>query len=284
VTSRVPPPNHKPVAASAVEPRTPKRPVDKPKGSTPAKDPHAAASTPAEREEVVSWGGPATAESPAAHDPEKAGELAERATSQEVEKEAHGEQLAHLHEDAEKEKERLPSKVAQLLKSGARPSSSAPAERNFRPQLPSTGLKGASEFSPTASSSARLEAVSNVQNLLAGRAAAAERPPDAFALLKDAREQGVLFIEDAMGDAPGQGQPDSDLAAAVEECIRLCVGTHGILRIGPGRDDKQEPIIVVSATHGFSDASLAKVPEKVHRFATVIAIPFELLPLRRERF
>ena len=55
------------------------------------------------------------------------------------------------------------------------------------------------------------------------------------------------------------------------------------MRIGPGHNDKNEPIIVVATTHGFSDASLAQVPEKVHRFATLIAIPFDLLPLKRER-
>lgn len=135
----------------------------------------------------------------------------------------------------------------------------------------------------TAITASRLNAVGGVQQKLMGAMAHAERPPDAFALLKDAREKGVLFVEDALADGHSEDQEDPELAAAVEECIRLCFGVRGILRIGPGHNDKNEPIIVVATTHGFSDASLAKVPEQVHRFPTLIAIPFDLLPLKRER-
>jgi hypothetical protein len=110
-----------------------------------------------------------------------------------------------------------------------------------------------------------------------------ERPPDAFALLKEAKEQGVLFVEDALGEGHVEDQEDPELAAAVEECIRLCFGLRGILRIGPGRNDRGEAIVVVAASHGFTDAALAKVPQKVHRFETLLAIPFDLLPLKRER-
>ena len=113
--------------------------------------------------------------------------------------------------------------------------------------------------------------------------ARAERPPDAFTLLREAKEKGSLFTEDALREGHTEDKDDPELAAAVEECIRLCFGLRGILRIGPGRNDQAEPIIVVVASTGFSEASLAKVPEKVHRFATLLAIPFDLLPLRRER-
>jgi hypothetical protein len=34
---------------------------------------------------------------------------------------------------------------------------------------------------------------------------------------------------------------------------------------------------------GFSEASMAKVPSRVHRFPTLVALPFDLLPLRRDR-
>lgn len=144
-------------------------------------------------------------------------------------------------------------------------------------------LQPVTTASPTSVSASRLQAVGGVQNRLMGSIANAERPPDAFALLKDAREKGLLFVEDALAEGHSEDQEDPEHAAAVEECIRLCFGVRGILRIGPGHNDKNEPIIVVATTHGFSDASLARVPEKVHRFATLIAIPFDLLPLRRER-
>lgn len=149
-------------------------------------------------------------------------------------------------------------------------SSSARLSNTGNPQL--TGV-----------SSSRLQAVGGVQNRLAGELARTERPPDAFTLLKDAREQGVLFVEDSLRDGHREEDDDPEHAAAVEECIRLCFGLRGILRIGPGHNDKDEPIIVVATTHGFTDVSLASVPEKVHRFPTLIAIPFDLLPLKRER-
>lgn len=118
---------------------------------------------------------------------------------------------------------------------------------------------------------------------LDGGPARAERPPDAFALLREAKERGVLFTEDATRDGHTEEQDDPELAAAVEQAITLLFGVRGILRIGPGRDDKGAPVIVIVTSQGFGEAALAKVPEKVHRFPTLVAIPFDLLPLRRDR-
>lgn len=134
----------------------------------------------------------------------------------------------------------------------------------------------------TSASASRLNAVGGVQQALMGNLRN-ERPPDAYALLKDAREKGVLFVEDALAEGHSEDQEDPELADAVEECIRQCFGVRGILRIGPGHNDKNEAIIVVATTNGFSEASLQSVPQKVHRFPTLVAIPFELLPLKRER-
>jgi hypothetical protein len=134
----------------------------------------------------------------------------------------------------------------------------------------------------TSGSYAKLSAVGQAQ-LLQGAMARTERPPDAFSLLKEAKEKGVLFHEDAMADGHSEDHEDPELAEAVEECIRLCFGVRGILRIGAGKNDVGDSIIVVVASHGFTDAALGKVPEKVHRFATLVAIPYDLLPLKRER-
>jgi len=128
-----------------------------------------------------------------------------------------------------------------------------------------------------------LTPVGQVQNKLAGASARAEKPPDAFKLLKEAKDKGVLFTEDALRDGHSEDQEDPALAEAVEECIRLCFGLRGILRIGPGKNEQQEPIIVVAITNGFTDVSLQKVPAVVNGFPTLIAIPFDLLPLKRER-
>ncbi len=135
----------------------------------------------------------------------------------------------------------------------------------------------------TSTSSSKLQPLNGVRQALMGEMARTERAPDAYAMLRDARPAGELFVEDALAENHSEDREDPEHAEAVEECIRLCFGVRGILRIGPGHNDKNEPVIVVSVTQGFTEASFAAVPSKVHRFATLVAIPFELLPLKRDR-
>lgn len=207
--------------------------------------------------------------------------------------EAAGEQVDEHHDELHKANEReeqakqpqafkawqrppsQPKPQAAQQKPGAQQSQTAQSNKN----LPQVGGQGAS--GTTSASYRSLAAVGQVK--LTGQLAKAERPPDAFTLLKEAKDKGVLFVEDALKEGHSEEQEDPELNAAVEECIRQCFGLRGILRIGPGHNDKNEPIIVVATTNGFTDASFAKVPEKVHRFSTLIAIPFDLLPLKRER-
>jgi len=114
----------------------------------------------------------------------------------------------------------------------------------------------------------------------------APRPPafgEAMAALHQAQKRGVFFREDSRGSRPDDGGEDPELAAAVEECIRLLFGVPGIHRVGPGMNESGEPVVLVVANRGFTSASLSAVPQRVHRFATLLALPFELLPLRRER-
>ncbi len=113
--------------------------------------------------------------------------------------------------------------------------------------------------------------------------AATGRPLDAFALLNQAREQGVFYREDQHGGGHPEDQDDPELGAAVEETIRLLFGVRGILRVGPGRNEANEPVVVVVAGPGMTDVALSKVPPKVHKFDTLLAVSYELLPLRRER-
>ncbi len=131
-------------------------------------------------------------------------------------------------------------------------------------------------------SQTKLSSVGPLPTTLTGQSAT-EFIPDAFALLKTAKDKGQLFVEDEPDEHAPDDHEDTELADAVEECIRLCFGLRGVLRIGPGRDDANQRIIVVTTGHGFSDVSLSKVPPSVHRFKTLIAIPFDLLPLKRER-
>lgn len=109
------------------------------------------------------------------------------------------------------------------------------------------------------------------------------RPPDAFALLHQAQDKGVYFKEDDLAQGAAAEAEDPELAAAVEEAIRLLFGVRGILRVGPGKNMENEPVVVVVATQGFGEAALKTVPQQIHRFPTLLAIPFDLLPLKKER-
>ena len=232
--------------------------------------------------------------------------MAELATAEQAEKEEGAEHLGDVHEQAEREQKAKGLLKMFSWKSGLKQGQPDPKNNPllnkqaqqqaqdkklpaFKAQPGTTGPQGPQKTTSTSSpnltgvSSSRLQAVQSVQKLISGSSATNERPPDAFTLLKEAREKGVLFVEDALAEGHSEEKEDPELRAAVEECIRLCFGLRGILRIGPGHNDKAEPIIVIAVTHGFTDASLAQVPEKVHRFATLIAIPFDLLPLKRER-
>lgn len=214
--------------------------------------------------------------------------MAEIGQSEQAEKEEGAEATAELHEAAEKDEKKGLFKIFSWQKQASKPSDAKTllqkqqeARQEALKKLP--GFKPTTPTNLTGISASRLKAVGQVGQLLSGQSATNERPPDAFALLKEAREKGVLFVEDALKDGHSEDQEDPEHAAAVEACIAQCFGVRGILRIGPGHNDKNEPIIVVATTHGFTDASLSKVPEKVHRFATLIAIPFDLLPLKRDR-
>ncbi|MFT3841742.1 MAG: hypothetical protein QM723_32430 [Myxococcaceae bacterium] len=130
----------------------------------------------------------------------------------------------------------------------------------------------------------KAEQLSSVKAVAAAAAkAASEKPLDAFAVLNQAKDKGVFYREDEHGGSHPEDRDDPALAAAVEETIRVLFGVRGVLRVGPGRNEANEPVVVVVAGNGFTDQSLVKVPLKVHNFDTLLALSYELLPLRRER-
>jgi hypothetical protein len=114
-------------------------------------------------------------------------------------------------------------------------------------------------------------------------------PGDAMAFLHAAKPPGEFFKEletEADGQGPGteaHAGIDPELLAAVAEARVLLQDVPGIRRISPGTDDENNPVIVVSVERGFTQASLRLVPEKVRGFQTLLAIPYDLLPLKRER-
>ena len=63
----------------------------------------------------------------------------------------------------------------------------------------------------------------------------------------------------------------------------LLFGVRGILRVSGGFNQADQPAIIVVATQGFGEASMKLVPAKVHRFETILAVPYDMLPLKRER-
>jgi len=117
----------------------------------------------------------------------------------------------------------------------------------------------------------------------AERALKSGKPPDAFTLLNQAEPHGVFFKEDYEREGHTEDQEDPELRAAVEEAIRLMFGVRGVLRIGAGRNQADEPVIIIVVGQGFGEAQMMKVPEKVHRFPTLTALPYDVLPLKKER-
>ncbi|MBK7860325.1 MAG: hypothetical protein IPJ65_17285 [Archangiaceae bacterium] len=117
----------------------------------------------------------------------------------------------------------------------------------------------------------------------AERAIKAGKPPDAFTLLNASQPHGVFFKENFEREGHAEAQEDPELRAAVDECIRLLFGVRGITRVGPGRNEADEPVIIVVAGPGFGEGSLREVPATVHRYSTLVVLPFEVLPLKKER-
>lgn len=139
---------------------------------------------------------------------------------------------------------------------------------------------------PVSVGTERAEGVTAVQSLAQALHSTTPRlgkPPDAMSLLHAAQDAGVYFREDAHQEGHAEDKEDPELAAAVEETIRLLFGVRGIHRVGPGKNDAGEPVVVVVASRGFGEASLRSIPPMVHRFPTLLALPYDLLPLRRER-
>jgi len=117
-----------------------------------------------------------------------------------------------------------------------------------------------------------------------------QSPESAMAFLHNAKPAGSFFRElvaeeEGRQASPGAGEEplDEELLAAVLELRERLKPVAGVARVVPGLDEEQRSVVVVAVEKGFTQASLKAVPEKIRQFETVLAIPYELLPLKRER-
>lgn len=154
-------------------------------------------------------------------------------------------------------------------------------------QLKKDGFEGAQKLEASAVNLRSLTGLKETQKVATPTLNVPPRPGgnlgDAMKALHNAQDPGVFFKEHDAGGRPDEETEDPELAAAVEECIRMLFGVRGILRVGPGENDAGEPVVLISAARGFTAQSMTQVPPTVHRFKTLLALPFELLPLKRER-
>jgi hypothetical protein len=122
-------------------------------------------------------------------------------------------------------------------------------------------------------------------------------PMSAITFLHNAKPPGSFFTEvnddddatDPRGeggqqqDDTGEGSDPEALRQAVEDLLEQLKDVPGIARVRAGRDEEDRPIVLVVAERGFTQGSLRMVPEKIQQFQTVLAVPYDILPLKRER-
>lgn len=111
----------------------------------------------------------------------------------------------------------------------------------------------------------------------------AAKPMSPYAALHAALEHGTYFLDDSEGEGTTGRALSNEFLAAVEEARRLLANVSGVVRVGPGRDEAQAPVILVVTSQGFSESAMNQVPESVKGFSTLITVPYTLLPLRRQR-
>lgn len=195
-----------------------------------------------------------------------------------------GEEGGELKERDARERAR-----AKALKAGQQPPPGTEARpkgpKGPKGQLPS--LKAEAFGAPQAHEVAKAAQAGVVQRAPAAPQKLPPRPVDpkftALVALNGAQDPGLYFVEDREREGHREESEDPELRAAVEECIRLLFGVRGIHHVGPGKNDQGQPIIIIAAAEGFTQESMRAVPPKVHRFETLVALPFDLVPLRRSR-
>lgn len=216
---------------------------------------------------------------------------ADKAEEKKAKDELHEEEKAHAEGETQHPKGFL-KQIRPALKAPSSPLQQKKAKDGFEGQQGSM-LKNAPNPQQTAAARA-LVPQAPVKPVTAVHAAAQvqapqppvpaprpSRPPDAFSVLHAAQDPGVYFKEEGHNGPAESGNPE--LTAAIEEAIRLLFGVRGILRVSGGFNQADEPAIIIVTTQGFGEASMKLIPPKVHRFETILAVPYDMLPLKRDR-
>lgn len=288
MVARVPPSNApKPGAAPQIlRPRRPAAPkhIEKPvKLKTGGEE--------GEVHEAAKTGGEGQGSTHDAHAHEKLAEIWQPETHSEKQEKA--EKKEELHEEEKTEPGATGSESTKSFLKQIKPALNAPPKPpvaqkkgdGFENQQQTANAQKLAETRATVTGSVKavvpLKQAAPVQGAQPAKPGATQKPPDAFSVLHAAQEPGVYFKPDGQSGAAEQADPE--LTAAIEEAIRLLFGVRGILRVTGGFNQEQQPAIVIVATQGFGEASMKCVPPKVHKYETILALPYDMLPLKRER-
>jgi hypothetical protein len=205
-----------------------------------------------------------------------------------------GDQLQDVHEDDREEKARRDEEHTRQQRLNKEKKAQAATQQGGKDQKaaqPQTVKKLSDGFERIAdlAHDAKALATSQAQAPAAPPPKSrAGKPDDPMTALHNAQEPGVYFkLHDEGGHHGGGGQEgeenaDPELMEALAEAAALLKEVKGVTKVTAGRNDQDETVIVVVANRGFTQGSLKAVPEKVRRFATLLALPYDLLPLRRD--
>ena len=138
---------------------------------------------------------------------------------------------------------------------------------------------------------ARKEPTKHVQALDLPRGARTEAKASsetAMHVLNNAQGKGEYFKITDEGasfnsQTPEENEQLEELLAAVEEAKQVLADVPGITRIAPGENNLRQPVVLILTARGFGEASLKVIPEVFFQFKTLVAVPWDLLPLRRDR-
>ena len=96
--------------------------------------------------------------------------------------------------------------------------------------------------------------------------------------LAEAREPGFHFTAQEENT-----QASAEVQRAVQAATRGLASMVGVASIQAGHDARGRPVVQVKAQKGFDAAAFAQLPEAFEGVRTLLALDYDLLPLKRKR-